>query len=175
MTLPIYTILCFCYLLISLTILNNWLEPSLFFLYHWRFYDNNNETCLFESSRILINPTKVLGYSTTENGKLPRIWLKIVIWHLFVQPLSERMDEYVEDQCLLNHTNPRVLPMPPPLSPVPCKPLFFDLALNHIEFPSLEDNLPEPEAPSPAQQKAAEQPGGLSGLVKGLWGWGSKK
>ncbi|KAF2360343.1 Signal recognition particle subunit SRP68 [Trinorchestia longiramus] len=95
--------------------------------------------------------------------------------HSIKKPLSERMDEYVEDQCLLNHTNPRVLPMPPSLSPVPCKPLFFDLALSHVTYPSLEHRLPAPEEPSPAQQKAAQQPGGLSGLVKGLWGWGSKK
>ncbi|XP_018015699.1 signal recognition particle subunit SRP68-like [Hyalella azteca] len=91
------------------------------------------------------------------------------------KPLSERMDEYLEDQCLLNHTNPRVLPMPPSLSAVPCKPLFFDLALSHVAFPSLEKCVPTPEQPSPAQQKAAQQPGGLSSIVKGLWGWGSKK
>uniref|UniRef100_A0A2P2HW53 Signal recognition particle subunit SRP68 n=1 Tax=Hirondellea gigas TaxID=1518452 RepID=A0A2P2HW53_9CRUS len=100
--------------------------------------------------------------------------------HLAKKPLSERLDEYVEDQCLLNHTNPRVLTMPPAASPVPCKPLFFDLALNHIGFPSLDHKLPVKgaEAASPASAGEAnkpDQPGGLSGLVKGLWGWGSKK
>lgn len=93
------------------------------------------------------------------------------------KPLSDRMDEYIEDPCLLNPTNPRVLTLPPAMSPVPCKPLFFDLALNHVTFPSVDHKLPVTERPEGAQQKdeAAGQPGGLSGLVKGLWGWGSKK
>lgn len=43
---------------------------------------------------------------------------------------------------------------------IPCKPLFFDLALNHIEFPSLEEEM------------ASDKPGGITGLVKGwLGGW----
>lgn len=93
------------------------------------------------------------------------------------QPLSDRMDEYIEDPCLLNPTNPRVLTLPPAMSAVPCKPLFFDLALNHVTFPSVDHKLPVIERPEGAQQKdtAAGQPAGLTGLVKGLWGWGSKK
>jgi len=42
---------------------------------------------------------------------------------------------------------------------VPCKPVFFDLALNHIELPNLEDRM----------EKKKES--GISGMVKG-WLWG---
>ena len=50
--------------------------------------------------------------------------------------------------------------LPPDYQALPCKPLFFDLALNHVEFPSLA-------------HQAEKKPGGITGLVKG-WIWGSK-
>lgn len=53
---------------------------------------------------------------------------------------------------------------PPPFTPVPCKPLFFDLALNHVTFPSLEDKL-----------ATTNQKQGISGYIKSLWGWGGKR
>eukprot|EP00050_Salpingoeca_kvevrii_P017301 m.63830 g.63830 ORF g.63830 m.63830 type:complete len:608 (-) comp7484_c0_seq1:48-1871(-) len=43
-----------------------------------------------------------------------------------------------------------------------CKPLFFDLADNHIEFPSLEHRLPSGGAV-----------GAVTGMIKNLWGWRS--
>lgn len=56
------------------------------------------------------------------------------------------------------------------MTSVPCKPLFFDLALNHIDFPSLDDKI------ETKKQAAGPAVGGLTGLVKGLWGgWGMKK
>jgi len=45
--------------------------------------------------------------------------------------------------------------------PVTCKPLFFDLALNHLEMPSLDQET----------NTDTNTGGGLTGLVKGLWGW----
>lgn len=51
------------------------------------------------------------------------------------------------------------------MTPVSCKPLFFDLALNHISFPSLAENM--------ESKKAAGA--GLTGFVKGFLGWGGKK
>lgn len=51
-------------------------------------------------------------------------------------------------------------PMPPDYQALPCKPLFFDLALNHVAFPSLA-------------HRAEKKQGGITGLVKG-WIWGSK-
>lgn len=80
------------------------------------------------------------------------------------KPLFERLSQYKEDQSL-NTKNPNVYKMTPEMQPIPCKPLFFDLALNHVEFPSLDDKLE-----SPGAKKA-----GISGFVKGFLGWGGSK
>lgn len=76
------------------------------------------------------------------------------------KPLYERLSEYREDQSLLTK-NPNVFKLVPEMEPVPCKPLFFDLALNFIEFPDLDDKIQDPK-------KGA----GISGFVKGFLGWG---
>lgn len=81
--------------------------------------------------------------------------------------LIDRLDEYVEDPSLTS-SSPQVAQVPPPMTSVSCKPLFFDLALNHVDFPSLDDKIETKKQP-------AQGTGGLTGLVKGLWGWGSKK
>lgn len=78
------------------------------------------------------------------------------------KPLFERLSQYKEDQSL--HTkNPNVFKMTPEMEAIPCKPLFFDLALNYVEFPSLDDKLQ-----SPGKK-------GISGFVKGFLGWGGNK
>ncbi|XP_014206574.1 signal recognition particle subunit SRP68 [Copidosoma floridanum] len=79
--------------------------------------------------------------------------------------LSERLHEYLEDPALLTK-QPNICKIPPPMQSIPCKPLFFDLAFNMIEFPDLSDKLQD-------QDKKGEK-GGLAGLVKGFWGWGNK-
>lgn len=82
------------------------------------------------------------------------------------RPLSDRLDEYVEDPRL-STKKAELVQFPPEFQPIPCKPLFFDLALSHVTFPSLEDKI---------EQK--KQAGGITGLVKGsigwLWGGGKK-
>ena len=79
-------------------------------------------------------------------------------------PLCDRLDKYAEDPSLTSKT-PNVVHFPPDFEPIPAKPLFFDLALSHVEFPSLDDKV---------EQK--KQQGGLTGFVKGwLGGWGGKK
>lgn len=78
------------------------------------------------------------------------------------KPLFDRLSEYKEDQQL-NTKNPNVFQLTPEMEPIPCKPLFFDLALNFVEFPSLDDKLD-----SPGAKKGA----GISGFVKGFLGWG---
>ncbi|KAL5018150.1 hypothetical protein ScPMuIL_003872 [Solemya velum] len=78
------------------------------------------------------------------------------------QPLSQRLDQYIEDSSLTGK-KPNIVSFPPDFQPIPCRPLFFDLALNHVEMPSLEDKM---------EQKKG---GGITGLVKGwLWGGGKK-
>jgi len=76
--------------------------------------------------------------------------------------LSLRLDEFVEDPSLTSGS-PNVIKVPPTMAPVPCKPLFFDLALNHVSFPSLAENMESKKSSS-----------GITGFVKGLWGWGGK-
>ncbi|XP_076460105.1 signal recognition particle subunit SRP68-like [Babylonia areolata] len=81
--------------------------------------------------------------------------------------LGERLDDYVEDRSLVGK-KPFVTTFPPDFQPIPCRPLFFDLALNHVHFPALDDKLEQ------TTKKAAG--GGLTGFVKGwLWGGGDKK
>ncbi|CAG9864281.1 unnamed protein product [Phyllotreta striolata] len=80
------------------------------------------------------------------------------------KPLYERLDEFREDPQLLSK-NPNLVTLPPQMEPVPAKPLFFDLALNFAEFPDLTEKL---EGSQPKQKQGV----GISGFVKGLWGWG---
>lgn len=77
----------------------------------------------------------------------------------------DRLDEFHDNAQYLTK-NPNVVPLPPPLEPIPAKPLFYDLALNFVDFPNLDHKLED------AQQKSGAA--GISGLVKGLWGWGKK-
>ncbi|XP_038211841.1 signal recognition particle subunit SRP68-like [Zerene cesonia] len=78
------------------------------------------------------------------------------------KPLVDRLDEYREDTQVLTK-NPNIYKLPPPMEAVPCKPLFFDLACNFIEFPNLDDKT------GVANKKQAA---GITGLVKGFLGWG---
>lgn len=77
------------------------------------------------------------------------------------KPLYERLSQYKEDQSLHTKT-PNVFKMTPEMEAIPCKPLFFDLAIGHIELPSLDDKLQSPGA-------------SISGFVKGFLGWGGRK
>ncbi|KAG8190077.1 hypothetical protein JTE90_023049 [Oedothorax gibbosus] len=73
--------------------------------------------------------------------------------------LMERLDQYLEDPSLVSQ-HPRIAQFPPDFEPIPCKPLFFDLALNQIEFPPLDDRV---------EQK---KQGGITNFVRGwLGGW----
>ncbi|EFO22206.1 signal recognition particle 68 [Loa loa] len=79
----------------------------------------------------------------------------------------------------------RIIPVPPSFIPMPNKPMFFDLALNHIKMPDLESKIasyafdkketsqrnerPEKEAKSKQGEQDANQQG-IGGLVKG-WFW----
>lgn len=85
------------------------------------------------------------------------------------KPLFERLDQYKEDPTL-NSRNPNVYKLTPEMEAIPCKPLFFDLALNFIEFPSLEDKVE-----STAGKKGGAPGAGISGFVKGFLGWGGEK
>lgn len=80
------------------------------------------------------------------------------------KPLYERLHEYREDPALLTK-QPNVYKLPPPMRSIPCKPLFFDLAFFMVEFPELAHKMGD---------QAKKGQAGLTGFVKGLWGWGNK-
>ncbi|GCB80268.1 hypothetical protein scyTo_0016144 [Scyliorhinus torazame] len=74
------------------------------------------------------------------------------------EPLRECLDVFRIDPSLVTkHAN--LVRFPPEFQPIPCKPLFFDLALNHAAFPDLEDKV---------EQKGK---GGLTGYIKGFFGF----
>ncbi|XP_068269577.1 signal recognition particle subunit SRP68 isoform X2 [Nyctibius grandis] len=76
------------------------------------------------------------------------------------KPLSERLETFCLDPSLVSK-QVSLVHFPPPFQPIPCKPLFFDLALNHVAFPPLEDKV---------EQKAKS---GLTGYIKGIFGFKS--
>lgn len=75
-------------------------------------------------------------------------------------PLCDRLETFRLDPALLGK-QPNLVHFPPGFQPIPCKPLFFDLALNHVAFPPLDDKV---------EQKGK---GGLTGYIKGIFGFGS--
>ncbi|XP_073997012.1 signal recognition particle 68 [Rhodnius prolixus] len=80
-------------------------------------------------------------------------------------PLVDRLDIYYEDPKIASK-QANIIKLPPDMKPIPCKPLFFDVALNHLTFPSLQQEL---------ESKTKQGQSSLTGFVKGLWGWGGKK
>lgn len=77
---------------------------------------------------------------------------------LSFQPLIDRLNDYIEDASVATK-KPNLIQAPPDFEPIPVKPVFFDLALNHVHFPSLDDKM--------EQQR---QKTGFLG-----WLWGSRK
>ncbi|XP_065112054.1 signal recognition particle subunit SRP68 [Paramisgurnus dabryanus] len=75
-------------------------------------------------------------------------------------PLSQHLDTFRHDPILLSK-QPNLVQFPPEFQPIPCKPLFFDLALNHVAFPPLDDKV---------EQKGK---GGITGYFKGFFGFGN--
>uniref|UniRef100_A0A2K5C075 Signal recognition particle subunit SRP68 n=1 Tax=Aotus nancymaae TaxID=37293 RepID=A0A2K5C075_AOTNA len=76
------------------------------------------------------------------------------------KPLVERFETFCLDPSLVTK-QANLVHFPPGFQPIPCKPLFFDLALNHVAFPPLEDKL---------EQKSKS---GLTGYIKGIFGFRS--
>lgn len=91
-----------------------------------------------------------------------------------LQPLIDRLDTYLDpksvEKSLLTLAYPFVS-LPPSFEPVPVKPILFDLALNHVNFPSLVDKL---DQKSGAASVAGKAGAGIAGFVRG-WFWGSSE
>ncbi len=86
-------------------------------------------------------------------------------------PLMERLDEYYEDPDLAagKVTTP-LAAFPPAFVPLPCKPLFFDLAREQVAFPNLEHKL---GGPAGGKDGGGQASGG--GWLGGWLGGWSKK
>lgn len=79
------------------------------------------------------------------------------------KPLIDRLDTYYEDPNLISG-KPNLAHYPPDFQPLPCKPLFFDLAREHISFPDLQDKMKKP-----GQDDKQDSQGWWG------WAWGAKK
>ena len=94
------------------------------------------------------------------------------------QSLIDRLETYFEDASLTNKNRLNIVSLPPPLKPIPCKPVLFDLALNHLTFPSLDEKVqskrPTASATTDNRLGQQQQQAGLSGFVKGLFSWSGK-
>jgi signal recognition particle subunit SRP68 len=75
------------------------------------------------------------------------------------KPITSQLGYHNLTSVGLSMGNVTLSPIPSEYKPLPTKPLFFDLALDHIEFP-------------PLAHRAEKRGGsGLTGFVKGLF-WG---
>lgn len=75
------------------------------------------------------------------------------------------MEQYLPEDPNISVKKVQLVKSPPEMHPVPCKPLFFDLALNHLQIPDVGHKLAKEE------KKA-----GLTGFMKSwIGGWGGKK
>ena len=78
-------------------------------------------------------------------------------------PLTKRLDRYYEDKNLANK-KPNLAEFPPAFQPIPCKPAYFDLAQEHLDFPNLE-----------AKINQGQEQGQKQGWLGGWLGGGAKK
>ncbi|CAB4064511.1 SRP68 [Lepeophtheirus salmonis] len=81
-------------------------------------------------------------------------------------PLIERLDHYYDDPSLTSG-HPNLINFPPEYQSIPCKPLFFDLALDHVTFPSFDSKFGQ------TGDGSGQKAGWFGGWLGG-WG-GSKK
>uniref|UniRef100_I3KPF8 Signal recognition particle subunit SRP68 n=1 Tax=Oreochromis niloticus TaxID=8128 RepID=I3KPF8_ORENI len=83
------------------------------------------------------------------------------VQELIAEVNAEKYSLQAASSSLLYSPEEILVQFPPDFQPIPCKPLFFDLALNHVAFPPLDDKV---------EQKGK---GGLTGYIKGIFGFGS--
>ncbi|KAF6032509.1 Srp68 [Bugula neritina] len=79
------------------------------------------------------------------------------------RPIAERLEQYLPEDPSISAKNVTLIKSPPDMQPIPCKPLFYDLAGNHVLLPDLRHKL-----------ETQEKKGGISGYLKTWWGGGKK-
>ncbi|CAF0816975.1 unnamed protein product [Didymodactylos carnosus] len=142
----------------------------------------NYQTLLNEFNFIqsLIDETKyqIQTSATTSTVSSPKVHNDEIIEEKDIEkkPLIDRLDIYYEDQTLANKNRVNVVSLPPPFKPIPCKPVLFDLALNHLNFPSLDDKVQSKRTqPTVSTSGNEKQQQGFMGFAKGLFSWSGKK
>ena len=83
----------------------------------------------------------------------------------YLQPVAERLDEYLPEDPKIMSRKLSLIKSPPEMQPIPCKPLFYDLAANHVQFPDVSSKI-----------TTQEKKTGISGYMRSwIGGWGGKK
>ncbi|KAJ3094611.1 signal recognition particle subunit srp68 [Phlyctochytrium planicorne] len=87
-------------------------------------------------------------------------------------PVVQRLNEFIAE---LDVTNPHLADIPPKLQPVPCKPVFFDIAYNGVEYPleNIQRRLVGKERVSTTEEKKEfkeSSSAGITGFLSGIWG-----
>eukprot|EP00039_Didymoeca_costata_P019492 m.337748 g.337748 ORF g.337748 m.337748 type:complete len:607 (-) comp18223_c0_seq1:172-1992(-) len=78
--------------------------------------------------------------------------------------LVQQLDQF-DAGYATNLQKSNLVEFPPEFEPVPCKPLFFDLAGNHIKFPSLAERVEK------IQAEQASAMGAVAGMFSGISKW----
>lgn len=112
--------------------------------------DLNQSKYKIQTNAILEDGSASADESSKDNGAEREKLEKI--------PLSERLNVYCDDPKAATN----VIKMGLEFEPIPCKPLFFDLALNYVELPSYDDKI---------DAKKQAQPAGVKGFIKGFFGF----
>ncbi|TPX59749.1 hypothetical protein SpCBS45565_g07664 [Spizellomyces sp. 'palustris'] len=84
-------------------------------------------------------------------------------------PVTSRLNTFILD---FDCGNPNLIVLPPVFQPAPCKPLFFDIAYNGIDFPvsNIERRSTGSERRRRGESEEEEKAKGIMGVLSGLWG-----
>ncbi|KND05197.1 uncharacterized protein SPPG_00857 [Spizellomyces punctatus DAOM BR117] len=84
-------------------------------------------------------------------------------------PVTSRLNTFISD---FDGSNPNLIAIPPSFLPAPCKPLFFDIAYNGLDFPvsNIERRSTGLERRRRGESEEEEKAKGIMGVLSGLWG-----
>jgi signal recognition particle subunit SRP68 len=118
-----------------------------------RFGESNNadeiDTAWLDSLKDLATrrllQIRALAAESTSPGGVPQAGSEggrkgdAALRNMAATPLSQRMGSYEAAVYGEEGKMPRLVDFPPPIDAVACKPVLFDLALNYIAYPSLDE------------------------------------
>lgn len=101
-----------------------------------------------------------------------RIWSMMNRPDQWIEPID--VNAYGKNRNIIASGVKRIIAVdeiPSGFNAIPCKPVFFDIASNYIEFPDLDERA----GIGKRKQKGEEAAGGIVGVAQGLFGWFSSK